>query len=99
MAEAAFSVKPLDARVVEPRADGEVAFSFHARKGGVVAIARAGRIVTVLRGTDAQRFLAKGEPAPFEEWQQRVALATGYYRRGNERLAGTPAPDHGTNDA
>jgi hypothetical protein len=78
---------------VKPEAD--LAFSFHARKGGAVAIARGGRIVAVLRGAAAQRFLAKVEPAPLEERQQLMARATGNYRRGNERSADAPALDRG----
>jgi hypothetical protein len=52
------------------------------RKSGDIAIARDGRVVTVLRGERAARFVldvAERDP------QQVMARATGNYRRGNER--------------
>lgn len=63
----------------------DLGFSYVARKGGDVAIHRGGKVVTVLRGATATRFLAAvGDGDP----QQVMARVTGNYRRGNERTAG-----------
>jgi antitoxin (DNA-binding transcriptional repressor) of toxin-antitoxin stability system len=51
-------------------------------RGGDVLITHRGKTAARLRGTAAERFLAKvarGDP------QQVMARATGNYRRGNER--------------
>jgi hypothetical protein len=61
---------------------GDLGFTFAARSSGDVAISRHGKVVTVLRGDAATRFLRRiesGDP------QQVMARATGNYRRGNER--------------
>lgn len=64
---------------------GDLGFSFRATKAGAVAIARGGRVVTVLRGDAARRFLAAVAGASADAAQQAMARATGNYRRGNER--------------
>ena len=51
-------------------------------RGGDVVITHRGRTAATLRGTAAERFLAKierGDP------QHVMARATGNYKRGNER--------------
>ena len=72
---------------------GDLGFSYRATKAGDVAIARGGRVVTVLRGDAARRFLAAVAGATAAAAQQAMARATGNYRRGNERgAAGRPRP-------
>ena len=66
-------------------ADGDLAYAFHATKGDNVTILRRGRVVAVLRGGAAQRFLAKADGATFVAQQQLMARVTGNYKRGNER--------------
>lgn len=67
-------------------------FSFHARASGEVAITRGGRMVTVLRGDAARRFLARVEGADEAARQREMARATGNYKRENEWIAiGGPA--------
>ena len=66
-------------------------FSFRERSGGEVAISRAGRVVTVLRGRAAADFLAKAAGASADELQLAMARVTGNYRRGNERAASAHA--------
>lgn len=83
---------------MEPEAGGNLSFSFHATKGEAVAISRGGRVVTVLGGHSARRFLAKVAGASFAAQQQLMARATGNYKRGNERVA-DPHPDQGSRDA
>ncbi|MFO1317716.1 MAG: hypothetical protein U1F58_19140 [Burkholderiales bacterium] len=68
-------------------AAGDLGFSFRAMKAGDVAIARQGRVVTVLRGAAARRFLAAVAGATADAAQRVMARATGNYRRGNERVA------------
>lgn len=65
----------------------DLGFSWRATKGGGVAIQRAGRIVTILRGAAAREFLAAAEGADDRARQQAMARVTGNYKRGNERLA------------
>jgi hypothetical protein len=59
-------------------------FSFQTTNQGMVRISRGGRVVTVLRGSSAQRFLAKTHDAPVDVQQQLMARITGNYKRGNE---------------
>ena len=66
---------------------GDLGFSFRATRAGTVAIARGGRVVTVLRGDAARRFLAAVAGAPAAAAQPAMARVTGNYRRGNERTA------------
>ncbi|MBS1879152.1 MAG: hypothetical protein JST31_06540 [Actinobacteria bacterium] len=60
-------------------------------EGATVAIYHRGRRATVLRGRDAERFLAVVAGA---DEQQLMARVTGNYRRGNER-AGKRSPRSG----
>jgi hypothetical protein len=60
----------------------DLGFSYVTRSSGEVAISRHGKVVTVLRGDAAVRFLRKVESG---DAQQVMARATGNYRRGNER--------------
>jgi len=83
---------------MEPEANGDLSFSFHVTKGEAVTISRGGRVVTVLGGHSARRFLAKVAGASFAAQQLLMARATGNYKRGNERLADWQ-PDHGSGDA
>lgn len=64
-------------------------FSYRATAAGEVRIERGGRVVTVLRGAGAQAFLRKVDGASEAERQLAMARATGNYRRGNERVAGS----------
>ena len=60
-------------------------FSWSARKNGEVAISRDGRVVTVLRGRQAERFEERISTADEDQQQHLMARSTGNYRRGNER--------------
>jgi hypothetical protein len=60
----------------------DLGFTYATRSSGEVAISRHGKVVTVLRGDAAARFLRKVEAG---DAQQVMARATGNYRRGNER--------------
>jgi hypothetical protein len=71
-----------------PRPDSDLGFSYRVTKDGDVTIFRSGRVVTVLRGVAAQRFVAKADGAPPDAQQQLMARVTGNYKRGNERTAG-----------
>jgi hypothetical protein len=57
-------------------------FDYVTDAGGQVRIRRQGRVVTVLRGDAASRFLAQVQ---LDDPQLVMARATGNYRRGNER--------------
>lgn len=62
-------------------------FSYRIGRDGEIAIYRAGRVVTTLRGRAALLFLADVEGAPGDAQQQAMARVTGNYKRGNERTA------------
>lgn len=72
---------------MKPPSGADLAFTFRRGKDESVAISRDNRVVTVLRGRSAQRFLAKAAAASFSAQQQLMARATGNYKRGNERAA------------
>lgn len=61
------------------KADG---FSYTQRKSGEVVISHHGRVAAVLRGRNADRFMAKIADGAGQELMARV---TGNYKRGNER--------------
>ena len=73
---------------------GDLGFSFRQLKSGEVEVLHHGRRASVLRGRDAQAFLAKVESASVTEAQQHMARVTGNYRRGNERLASHHQRNH-----
>lgn len=60
-------------------------FEYSVRKSGEVEITHHGRRATVLRGSAAERFLAKAEDADDDALQHLMARITGNYKRGNER--------------
>ncbi len=65
----------------EDAATADLGFRWRRFKNGDVEISRDGRVVTMLRGSAADRFVAAvGDGDP----QQVMARATGNYRRGNE---------------
>lgn len=66
-------------------------FEHHVRKNGEVEIRHHGRPVTVLRGNVARTFVAALSRADGAAAQHLMARATGHYRHGNERVAGTHA--------
>jgi antitoxin (DNA-binding transcriptional repressor) of toxin-antitoxin stability system len=56
----------------------------HIVQGDAVVILHHGRVAATLRGSAAQRFLARIEAG---DAQQVMARVTGDYKRGNERTA------------
>lgn len=68
--------------------DADLGFSYRETKSGDIDIQRNGRSVTVLRGKQAAKALARLAHADFEGQQQIMARLTGNYRRGNESDAG-----------
>jgi hypothetical protein len=62
-------------------------FEYRARKNGEVEILRFDKRIAVLRGSEAEDFLAAAEESTEEEIQLELARVTGNYKRGNERLA------------
>lgn len=84
---------------MEPKSEGDLGFSFQTTKDGTVTISRGARAVTVLRGSSAQRFLAKARDATVDAPQRLMARVTGNYKRGNERAATDQSRGHTTNDA
>lgn len=74
---------PIDARgrlEVQP-------FSYSISKSQKVSIAYEGRVVTILSGKQAERFLRNVEGADAAQAQLCMARATGNFKRGNEREA------------
>lgn len=63
-------------------------FSYRRVGDGTVLISYHGRMVTTLRGKDADRFLAKVVDADDQTAQMAMAKVTGNFKRGNERQAG-----------
>ena len=64
--------------------DDEV-FTYRLSKDGKVAIYWHGKQVTVLRGQQAQNFMARIAALDAREAQLVMAKATGNFKRGNER--------------
>lgn len=67
--------------------DGDLGFTWRARKSGDVEVLHHGRPAATLRGTKAAEFLADVEGGDEDAAQQLMARLTGNYRRGNERTA------------
>ena len=60
-------------------------FDYRATKDGTVFISWEGRDVTTLRGSVAQRFLARAEGSEPNVVQDLLRRATGNFKHGNER--------------
>ncbi len=60
-------------------------FAWQATKNGRVRLSWQGRVVTMLTGASAARFLREVEAADEEAAQLLMARATGNFKRGNER--------------
>ncbi len=60
-------------------------FGWSAAKNGPVSIRWQGRVVTLLRGTDAARFQTRIAATDAAGAQLVMAKVTGNFRRGNER--------------
>ena len=60
-------------------------FDWSAAKNGTVSIRWQGRVVTILRGTDAVRFQARIAATDAAGGQLVMAKVTGNFKRGNER--------------
>ena len=67
--------------------EGELGFSFRARKNGEVQVLHHGALAATLRGSSAQEFLAEVAESGHSDAQQLMARVTGNYKHGNERLA------------
>ena len=65
--------------------EGDLGFTYQARKNGDIAIRRDGRQVSVIRGKAALRLASQLEGLDEAGRQQRLARVTGNYKRGNER--------------
>ena len=61
-------------------------FSYRRTKDGTVRISQQGRVVKILRGRDAERFLHRIESADEEAAQLLMARVTGQFKFGNERM-------------
>ena len=68
-------------------AGSDLAFAYRKLKNGDVVISHHGRNATTLRGDRATDFLEDMQGVDQGSQQQEMALITGNYRRGNERLA------------
>jgi hypothetical protein len=77
----------IDPVIMKPPSAADLAFTFRRGKDESVTISRDNRLVTILRGRSAQRFLLKAAAASPAAQQQLMARATGNYKRGNERVA------------
>jgi hypothetical protein len=60
-------------------------FNYRLIKVGDVHISRGGRLITILRGRAAQRFLSQSSDLNPLAAQHLKARVTGQYKRGNER--------------
>ncbi|MDZ4721370.1 MAG: hypothetical protein SH847_23150 [Roseiflexaceae bacterium] len=78
-----------DDTIPEPNElNDDLGFSYRVGKDGLVLISWNGKQVTILRGDEAQKFLARIESLDPAGEQQLMARATGNFKRGNERKAG-----------
>ena len=62
-------------------------FSYREIKGGRVQITCSGRIVKILTGNDAARFVSRIASADAKGVQLLMAKVTGQFKFGNERVA------------
>lgn len=62
-------------------------FGYRLRADGAVLFTRGGRVVAVVAGAAARRFIDRAAGADAATLQRRMAQLTGSYRRGNERRA------------
>ncbi len=69
--------------------EGDLGFTFRARKTGEVQVLRHGTLAGTLRGAAAMEFLAEVAACGHSDAQQLMARVTGNYKHGNERLAAT----------
>ena len=67
--------------------EGDLGFTFRARKNGEVQILHRGTLATTLRGAAAADFRADVTNCGPTDAQQLMARVTGNYKHGNERLA------------
>jgi len=58
-------------------------FSYRATKSGEVHIAHHYRVVTIVRGVEAQKLLAKMAGTSEQAQQLLLAKATGHYKHGS----------------
>ena len=63
-------------------------FSYRESKDGKVFLSYQGKRVKILKGNEAERFLASASGASEAETQLLLAKLTGNFKRGNERRAG-----------
>ena len=66
----------------------EEVFSYHASKQKKVFIYWHGQQVKILKGTEAERFIAKISGLAHKEAQLVMAKETGNFKRGNEKQRG-----------
>lgn len=64
---------------------GSEPFSYRATKNGLAQISCRGKVVSILAGKEAARFLARAETADARALQILMARATGQFKHGNER--------------
>ncbi|MEM7078074.1 MAG: hypothetical protein AAF513_05530 [Pseudomonadota bacterium] len=64
--------------------DDDLGFDYLAQRTQVV-ITRRGRVVTTLRGREAERFLTRIASLEGADAQRHMARITGQYKMGNER--------------
>jgi hypothetical protein len=69
-------------------------FAYRTSKGGKVFITWKSKTVTILKGVDAQRFLARIAGLNEHETQLVLAKLTGNFKRGNERQAKHATKQH-----
>lgn len=67
--------------------EGDLGFTFRARKTGEVQVLRHDTLAATLRGAAAMEFLAEVADCGHSDAQQLMARVTGNYKHGNERLA------------
>lgn len=63
----------------------EEVFSYHATKNGTVLLYWYDKQVKILKGQQAQKFLARIDGLDGKDAQLVMAKATGNFKRGNER--------------
>lgn len=62
-------------------------FTYHERKSGEVEVLHVGKLATLLRGRQAEKFLERAAGATDGELQHLMARVTGNYKQGNARKA------------
>ncbi|MBT4161075.1 MAG: hypothetical protein HOE54_07180 [Gammaproteobacteria bacterium] len=66
---------------------GDCPFGYRQTKNGTVQISYKNKVVTTLKGKDADKFTFKISSADQQSQQMQMAKVTGHFKHGNEKVS------------